>query len=206
MKNVSLSIIISFAITTLVMAQEMEVDGNLKLQGALIFQDNSQIITAPQMASGIPTGSIITFVGTIAPSGWLLCDGTEFNRSIYPDLFAVIGTAYGAGDGSTTFGLPDLRGRMALGLDNMGGTSADRVTNIQADAMGGADGEENHLLTVEELAAHTHTVEIGSLTLADGWEDATTTNSGPITSSSTGGDQAHNNMPPFMALNYLIKY
>ena len=185
------------------LSQEFEVDGNLKVQGDIIFSDASTMASA---SSGIPAGILAPFAGSTAPDGWLLCDGSAVSRATYSSLFGVIATTYGAGDGSTTFTLPDLRGRMALGLDNMGGTSADRVTNIQADAMGGADGEENHLLTVEELAAHTHTVEIGSLTLADGWEDATTTNSGPITSSSTGGDQAHNNMPPFMALNYLIKY
>jgi len=201
MKNITttLALIIGFAF-----AQEFEVDGDLRVQGNIIFSDASTMASA---SSGIPAGILAPFAGSTAPDSWLLCDGSAVSRTTFSSLFALIAATYGAGDGSTTFGLPDLRGRMAVGLDNMGGTSADRVTNVQADAMGGADGEENHLLTVEELAAHTHTVAIGiNGTQTYSQSGATTTNSGPITSSSTGGDQAHNNMPPFMALNYLIKY
>lgn len=75
----------------------------------------------------IPVGSIIAFGGTSAPSGWLVCDGSAVSRAMYSDLFAVIGTAYGSGDGSTTFNLPDLRGKFAEGTPNGGtvGTSID---------------------------------------------------------------------------------
>ena len=86
-----------------------------------------------------PVGSLIMYAGSSAPTGWLLCDGSAVSRSTY-DLFSAIGTNYGAGDGSSTFALPDLRGRMPLGLDNMGGTSANIVTNAQADALNGKEG------------------------------------------------------------------
>ena len=188
---------------TATFSQEFEVDGNLKVQGDIIFSDASTMASA---SSGIPAGILAPFAGSTAPDGWLLCDGSAVSRTTYSGLFAVIATTYGVGDGSTTFGLPDLRGRMALGLDNMGGTSADRVTNIQADAMGGADGEENHLLTVEELAAHTHTVAIGiNGTQTYSQSGATTTNSGPITSSSTGGGSAHNVLDPYLTVNFIVK-
>ena len=72
------------------------------------------------------SGAIVAFAGADAPEGWLLCNGAEINRTTYATLFGVISTTYGVGNGNTTFHLPDLRGRFPLGLDNMGGTSADR--------------------------------------------------------------------------------
>ena len=88
-------------------------------------------------------------------------DGSAVSRSTYADLFSSIGTTYGAGDGSSTFALPDLRGRMPLGLDNMGGTSANIVTNAQADALNGKEGAETHTLAVGEMPGHTHSTVAG---------------------------------------------
>lgn len=73
------------------------------------------------------TGTVLDFAGAVAPAGWLLCDGSSVSRTTYANLFAVIGTTHGSGDGSTTFSLPDGRGRVAAGKDNMGGTSAGRL-------------------------------------------------------------------------------
>lgn len=70
--------------------------------------------------SFLPAGSMVDFAGTTAPSGWLMCDGAAVSRTTYASLFAALGTAYGSGDGSTTFNLPDYRGRFARYLDNMG--------------------------------------------------------------------------------------
>lgn len=204
MKNIItiLATIIGFGFS-----QEFEVDGNLKVQGDIIFSDASTMASA---SSGIPAGILAPFAGSTAPDGWLLCDGSAVSRTTYSSLFAVVAATYGAGDGSTTFGLPDLRGRMALGLDNMGGTSADRVTNVQADAMGGADGEETHILTEDEMAIHSHALRrITSGSSSDsGFEYSTSTYSSHDNPSieEAGGDQPHNNMPPYMALNYIIKY
>ena len=64
-----------------------------------------------------PVGSIQMFGGTTAPSGWLICDGSEVSRTTYADLFNVIGTTYGTGDGSNTFNLPNFKGRVPVGLD-----------------------------------------------------------------------------------------
>jgi microcystin-dependent protein len=63
---------------------------------------------------------MIDYAGGTAPSGWIMCDGAAVSRTVYAGLFAAIGTAYGAGDGSTTFNLPDFRGRFARYMDNMG--------------------------------------------------------------------------------------
>lgn len=112
-------------------------------------------VTINASASATPTGTVVAFAGSTAPAGWLLCDGgsTGVLRTTYSALFAVIGTTYGAGDGSTTFNVPDLRGRVATGKDNMGGTTASRVTT----AISGVDG-----LTLgavggnQSLHGHTH--------------------------------------------------
>ena len=98
----------------------------------------------------VPSGSISMFAGSQAPESWLLCDGSTVSRTDYANLFAVIGTSYGAGDGSTTFGLPDLRQRFPRGAGSSG-------------SVGGVGGSETHThdLTIEEGDhAHTHEVRI----------------------------------------------
>ncbi|MDD5449562.1 MAG: tail fiber protein [Candidatus Omnitrophica bacterium] len=92
--------------------------------------------------SEIPTGTIMIWSSDTPPNGWLLCDGSAVSRITYANLFAAIGITYGAGDGSITFNLPDLRGRIPLGKDNMGGLSANRVTDAEADMVGNGGGSE----------------------------------------------------------------
>ena len=104
----------------------------------------------------IPPGVMMIWSADISPEGWLLCDGSTVSREEYADLFNTIGTTYGAGDGMTTFNLPDLRGRFPLGKDSMGGVSADRVTVSEADNLGQGSGEENHTLTIAEIPSHSH--------------------------------------------------
>jgi microcystin-dependent protein len=81
------------------------------------------------IAGAVPIGVVNPFAGATAPSGWLLCFGQTVSRTQYSGLFLTIGTTYGAGDGSTTFALPDLRGRTIAGEDDMGGTAANRLTS-----------------------------------------------------------------------------
>lgn len=78
----------------------------------------------------IPTATILDFAGSTAPVGFLLCDGSAVSRSTYSDLFALLSTTYGAGNGTTTFNVPDLRGRVTAGKDDMGGSSADRLSAV----------------------------------------------------------------------------
>jgi microcystin-dependent protein len=73
------------------------------------------------------TGTVLDFAGAVAPAGWLLCDGSSVSRTTYANLFSVIGTTHGSGDGSTTFSLPDGRGRVIAGKGDMGGTAAGRL-------------------------------------------------------------------------------
>ena len=114
------------------------------------------IFTAP-----LPIGVVLPFAGTNMPNGWLLCDGSAISRTGNSMLFGAIGTTYGGGDGSTTFNLPDLRGRVPAGKDDMGGSSANRINGhtggVQGDLLGAGGGEERHALTAAENAPHTHT-------------------------------------------------
>ena len=107
-------------------------------------------------------GVVLPFAGAAAPNGWLLCHGQAVSRATYAHLFAVIGTTYGAGDGSSTFNLPDLRGRVAAGKDNMGGTAASRLTagasGINGATLGAAGGAETHVLTAPQMPLHSHGV------------------------------------------------
>ncbi len=70
----------------------------------------------------IPVGSVIAYAGASAPDGWALCYGQAISRTTYANLFTVLGTTYGVGDSSTTFNVPDLRGRRPFGKDDMGGS------------------------------------------------------------------------------------
>jgi microcystin-dependent protein len=76
----------------------------------------------------VPIGAILAYAGATAPSGWVLCDGSAISRTDYSTLFTAIGVSFGVGDGSTTFNVPDLRGRVLVGKDDMGGSAASRVT------------------------------------------------------------------------------
>lgn len=112
----------------------------------------------------VPIGVVNPFAGTVAPNGWLLCGGQTVSRAEYVGLFLTIGTTYGAGDGSTTFAVPDLRGRAVAGKDNMGGTTANRITagttGVTGTTLGAAGGNQNasmhaHTFT-GNAASHTH--------------------------------------------------
>ncbi|HEC26694.1 MAG TPA: tail fiber protein [Gammaproteobacteria bacterium] len=130
------------------------------LQPFLAWFDGTQLILlypAATAAAGVMTGVMLDYGGATAPTGYLLCDGTAVSRTTYSDLFTVIGTLFGVGDGSTTFNVPDRRGRSSAGLDNMGGTSADTITDTAADIVGGVFGAETHTMTTAEIAEHGHT-------------------------------------------------
>jgi len=124
-------------------------------------------VTAAKVADALqtlltPTGSLVPYAGTSAPTGWLFCYGQAVSRATYASLFTALGTTYGSGDGSTTFNLPDLRGRVIAGKDDMGGASANRLTDqsggLNGDTLGDSGGSETHTLTTAQMPTHTHTV------------------------------------------------
>jgi len=149
-----------------------------------------------------PTGTVESFAGTVAPDGWLLCNGSNVLRSAYPVLFNVIGTTYGVGDGATTFTLPDMRGRISVAAGAGAG-----LTNRVLGAIGG---EENHTLILNEIPAHTHTYTqqngIQNINAAAG-AGITAADDPTMTSNSgnSGGGLPHNVMQPFIVLNHIIK-
>ena len=106
--------------------------------------------------NAVPLGTVSGFAGSTAPSGWQLCYGQAISRTQYAGLFAVVSTTYGVGDGSTTFNVPDLRGRVVAGLDNMGGTDAARLST--ANTLGTTTGAETVTLTSAQsgVPAHSH--------------------------------------------------
>lgn len=133
----------------------------LAINGALVgfFNANGYNTLAGQ-PTGTPIGAVQDFVGSVAPSGWYLLYGQTLGRTPYASLFSVMGTTYGAGDGVTSFNLPDCRGRATFGQDNMGGTAAGRISvggaNFDGTVLGNSGGSQDQALSTANLAAHTH--------------------------------------------------
>jgi microcystin-dependent protein len=162
---------------------------------------------------GVPAGCVMPYAGATVPDGWLLCHGQAVSRTTYADLFAAIGTAYGLGDGSTTFNLPDLRGRVAAGRDDMGGTDAGRLAGgvTNRTVLGGAGGAATHTLTTAQMPAHAHSQAAGAgfVTYGGGSGIAALANGADIplytaAIAAAGGGGAHNNTQPTLILNYVI--
>jgi len=99
----------------------------------------------------IPSGMLAPFAGSTAPTGWFLCYGQAVSRTDNADLFTAIGTTYGTGDGSTTFNLPDLRGRTIAGVDDMGGSAASRLTGDNGATTATADSNGSFTSTTNIL-------------------------------------------------------
>ena len=213
------------------MVADGQVDGNKLATNAVstTAKITDGIITTAKLAAALqkfllPIGSVSPYAGTTEPTGWRFCRGQEMSRTTFSDLFAVIGTTYGAGDGSTTFNLPELRGRVVAGRDSMGGVSANRLTNqsggLNGDVLGNSGGNETHTLTEAQLANHDHNNGVGNLdgdifvystttedlpgNAIDNPQKATLTSTLQGITGTAGSGQAHNNVQPTFILNYMI--
>ena len=152
----------------------------------------------------LPIGIILPFSDDTIPEGYMLCDGSAISRTTYATLFSVIGTTYGVGDGSTTFNLPNLKGRVTVGYDS---------TDSNFDTLGETGGEKAHTLTVNEMPSHSHdlTYVKSAITPLDtaGISGYNQNNTGTGTKTNavenTGGGEAHNNLQPYIVINYIIK-
>jgi len=175
----------------------LDANGNLK--------DSGENIVSLAQRDAPPVGSITMYGGFSAPSGWLYCNGQNVSRTTFANLFSAIGTTFGNGDGSTTFNLPDLRDRFPLGDNSNGGADAGRVDNFNT-GLGDAGGADEHQLTEAEMPSHNHPSRFTGPTSAEGGGKARTSYAGETQSSfNAGGDQPHNNMPPFLAVSFIIK-
>ena len=168
--------------------------------------DVDMTVTPSGGSASTVAGTIIPWPSAAIPDGWFICDGRQVSRGAQAALFAVIGTVYGAGNGTSTFNLPDLRGRTVVGMDDMGAGAANVITDTRARSLGGRLGEEKHQLTAAEMPSHSHAY---GQAFAGGAYDG---HSSPLynatrsaSTSAAGGDQAHNNIQPSMAMYWIIK-
>lgn len=150
----------------------------------------------------VAAGIIQAFGGTVPPAGWMFCDGAAVSRTTYSHLFNAIGTSYGVGNGSTTFNLPDLRGRVPVGVDG---------AQIEFDNLGEKGGAKTHTLTIAEMPAHSHTIKgysgvddknFTGLNGAFAAADAVTPYDQQT--QSNGGGAPHNNLQPYIVVNFVI--
>lgn len=161
------------------------------------------IENTPYIGESLKVGTILYYSGSNIPEGWKKCNGEAISREVYSELFEVIGTRYGSGDGVNTFNLPDFRERVAVGY------AGDGVFDL-----GSNGGEKTHTLTVDEIPPHKHQIKTNN----DDWNNTQsggnygTTKDGTTAwydnnwyTENTGGGQAHNNMQPYLVVNFIIK-
>jgi microcystin-dependent protein len=149
---------------------------------------------------GIPSGVVFPFAGNAAPYGYLICDGRAVSRTEYASLFLMIGTSHGIGDGSSTFNLPDYRGRFLRGVDGEAGLDLDK--NLRSPTNGGNSGNSVGSIQEDQFKSHTHSVEtrVDTHGVDPGgsyWRGVQTTQSG-----GTGGVETR---PKNINVNYIIK-
>lgn len=137
------------------------------------------------------------------PLGYLLCDGATVSRTTYARLFDVVGTSFGEGNGSTTFHLPDFRGRFLRGKDGGAGTDPE-AAGRNPMAAGGATGNNVGSIQGDMFGSHGHALPSGGFTGA-GWALEALSRSGP-SEASTGGAGGSETRPKNAYVNYIIKY
>ena len=167
---------------------------------------------------GIPTGTIVPWTDSSLPSGFLECDGSNVSRTTYADLFGVIGTTYGSGDGSTTFGLPDLQDNVAVGKSGTKALATTGGANTVTSTGNVGGSTANATLSTAQLASHSHSYTGPSNTFGNGWRGnqvqvPTSFNSG---NAGSGSGHAHNMsanftgdatsvLQPYLTIIYVIK-
>lgn len=164
------------------------------------------------LQDGLKVGEIKMFSGSTAPAKWKVCDGSVISRTVFANLFGVIGTSWGGGDGETTFAIPDYQGRTPIGVGES------EATGHTAHTLGQYDGEESHVLVTAELAQHNHgssgmhpyirqvssgsgayvSCDSGGSSLIGG------SRMSPNNTDNAGSNTAHNTMQPFAACTFII--
>jgi microcystin-dependent protein len=195
---------------------------------ASVINTNDFLLKADFDLQSIPIGGVTQYAGATSPSAnWAICDGTAVSRTTYATLFARIGTTYGVGNGTTTFNLPNVKGKVIAGLDS---------TQTEFDALAETGGAKTHTLTSAEMPSHTHIqnahghvvsansfagdleITMGPVggdgnkySVSDSINDASSTTANiyarntTATNQNTGSGGAHNNLQPYIVMNYLIR-
>ncbi len=200
----------------------VETLGAVKAGANIIIADDGTISAiggaGGTVSDTLPIGSTVEWYSEVIPENWLLCNGQAISRTEYAELFAFLGTEFGDGDGSTTFNLPDKREKFSLG----------KGEEEPYNQLGNTGGEEQHTLTLSEIPSHGHSSAVvnpnsAEFTAEDVGYTYTTSNNGvviPLSNTITrdtkgfisstmenpqGGGESHNNMPPYIVVNYIIK-
>lgn len=155
--------------------------------------------------ASLPSGAVSMFAGSAAPQGFLLCDGSAVSRTTYATLYSTIGTTYGTGDGNSTFNLPNLKGTVPVGVD---------TSQTEFNTLGKKGGEKTHTLSTAEMPVHAHfaagsantyTIYGGNLGNGPAAGSGYDTDMSTVSTSNAGGGTAHNNLQPYISLNFIIK-
>lgn len=174
--------------------------------------DTSIATTAFVDSIAVPLGSLVPYAGAGDPSArWFLADGRAMSQTTYAALYAVLGSTYGAGLPGTTFNLPDLRGRVPVGPDNMGTAQGAASRMATGNARGNTGGAETKALATGELPSHSHPATSASFALSNNSAQVASglafaaVNAVAAATGTTGSGTAFNKMPPYVVLNYIIR-
>lgn len=187
----------------IIVGNNLSIDENGRLNASAVVIDGDGGTIASE---ALPIGTMVPYGSADnIPSNWKICDGSEVSRTTYSELFKVIGTSYGEGDGETTFNLPDKRGRVSVGLNS---------DSSKFNAVGKKAGEETVKLTANEMPSHSHTISAvrGNTTWSYGliWSRAAAASEPGMAevihyAGNTGGNQPHNNLQPYEVDVWIIK-
>lgn len=166
--------------------------------------DLSASITAQGVSSLVPAGVIMAFGGATAPTGWLLCEGAAVSRTTYAALFAAIGVAHGYGDNSTTFNLPDYRGRFIRGRANSSANDPDRASRTAA-ATGGNTGDAVGSIQTDQFRTHVHGAVTTTASLSGSLVSSINRDSGATNNSQSAYTGGNETRPLNAYVNYIIK-
>ena len=202
------------------------------LVGALDNLSERLAVQMPADGRVIPPGTIVMTGRNTAPVGWLICDGAAVDRTLFAALYAAIGNTFGPGNGTTTFNLPDMRGRVAAGVGTGTGGGASGTgaptggTALAAVALAGWFGTNDVTLTSAQIPAHTHPItdpghthpqnggtggaDITRLTASThdtptGAGNTSSSTTGITVNNNTGGGGSHTNLQPTVGLNFIIR-
>lgn len=155
-----------------------------------------------------PVGSLTAYASTTAPTGWLLANGQAVSRTTYADLFEILGTSYGSGDGSSTFNLPDVTGKSIV----MASSTQTTASGLSRDTLGDIGTTTTHTQTIAEMPSHDHDITVesnvgtGNNGIQYGNLDEAPNETDTTAVQATGSGTAFNILDPYIILNYIIKY